>query len=100
MKLCIEEPKDVMLGSDEIKLFFVKGNPRKSRPSIIMLPPELNYMGLPYDFPEELLDEMPRDTDGAIMIDVNHPKVKHFIIEKNMAIFRTSQVMDGIRHRR
>jgi hypothetical protein len=54
----------------------------------ISLPPQLKCMGLPDDFPFELLGGMPRNSAGAIIFDENHPKVKQFIVETNKRILQ------------
>lgn len=48
--------------------------------------------GLPHDFPWELLDEMPRNDDGIILLDIKHPGVKKF-----MKQYRQQRIAQAIR---
>jgi hypothetical protein len=66
-------------------------DPESSRNYAIRIPPELNQMGLPFDFPRDLLDEMPIK-DGVIIVDIGHPGVRAYL-EKEKNDLKTTQTM-------
>lgn len=68
--------------TDVISYFDDIPNASKNINTAIRLPAELNYMGLPFDFPRDLLDEMPVDNDGVIIIDIAHPGIKAYFKKK------------------